>query len=114
MIVSGWAVYCVLLMVAMGCLYIFLIRPRLMLLPTFAEAFTQERTRWEAFRAWLKGRASVFTVIWGEIVAIGPDALQQLSGLDLKALFHLPDLWAAWATAMIPVALLLVKRVEKQ
>lgn len=89
--------------------YIIWVRPYLKSLPQFAEAWRTEDTTWAAIKAWLDGRRTVLIGIWGEVVAMGPDLLQQVSGLDLKTLLNLPDAWAAYVTALIPVLMLIFR-----
>lgn len=112
---SGWAFACVLLMLLLGFVYIRWVRPYLKTLPGFRDAYARERSLWEALKVWVIGRREVVIGIWGQIVAFAPDALQQLSagGIDLKALLGLPDLWAAWVIAMIPL-LMLIFRAKRE
>lgn len=93
--------------------YIIWVRPYLKSLPQFAEAWRNEDTALAAIKTWLDGRRTILIGIWGEFVAMGPDALQALSGLDLKTLLHLPDAWAAYVTALIPVLMLIFRAKAK-
>lgn len=108
-----WSFTCLALIVALVASYFAWVRPYLKSLPGLSEAFETEASTWAAFKSWLDGRKTVLIGIWGEIIALGPDALQQISGLDLKALLGLPDLWAAWVTAILPLLMLIFRAKAK-
>lgn len=93
--------------------YIIWIRPYLKTLPSWSEAWQREATTWAAFKVWLDGRRTILIGIWGELVAFLPDMLQSASGFDLKTLLFLPDMWAAWVTAFIPVLMLIFRAKAK-
>lgn len=77
-----------------GIAYAVWVRPYLKSLPQFAEVWQQEATTWAAIKAWLDGRKTILTAIWGEVIGFGPDVLQIVAGVDLKTAFGLPDNWA--------------------
>lgn len=89
--------------------YIIWVRPYLKTLPALSKAWQEEETTLAAVKVWLAGRKTILIGIWGEIVAFLPDLLQSASGLDLKTLLMLPDAWAAYVTAMIPVLMLIFR-----
>lgn len=109
MIVSAWAVTCVAVMVSLMFVYVYWVRPRLQELPALRDAYKRQATCWMALKVWLDGRKTILIGIWGQIIAFGPDALQQISGFDLKMLLGLPDLWAAWVAAVIPILMLIMR-----
>lgn len=88
------------------------LRPHLKTLPTFSEAFAKEETTWAAIKTYLEGRKTILTGIWGEIIAMGPDLLQIVAGVDLKTAMHLPDAWAAIIGGLIVPILMLVFRAK--
>lgn len=106
---SAWSVTCVLLMLLLGFAYARWVRPYLQSLLSFSEAYERQDAFWAAVKDWLNGRKVVLVGIWGQIIAFGPDALQQIAGLDLKYLLGLPDLWAAWVSAVIPLLMLILR-----
>lgn len=108
-----WSLTCLALIVGLVLSYFYWVRPYLKTLPQFSEAYAKQDSFWAAVGVWLEGRKTIMVGIWGEIIAIGPDALQQISGLDLKMLMHLPDLWAAWVTAVIPILMLILRAKSK-
>lgn len=89
--------------------YLYWVRPYLKTLPSLAEAWKQEDTAIEALKSWLDGRRTILIGIWGEIVAFLPDALNAAGALDLKTLLMLPDAWAAYVTALIPLLMLIFR-----
>jgi hypothetical protein len=105
----------IIVMAALAAVYIVWVRPRLKALPAFADLYAKEDTLWDAILAWLRGRRTYLIGIWGEIIALAPDLLQTLAGLDLKTLLLLPDAWAAYVTAAVPVLMLIfrAKAAEK-
>lgn len=92
--------------------YLYWVRPYLKTLPSLAEAWAREQTAWQAIVAWLDGRKTILTGIWGEIIAMFPDALQVISGVDLKTAFSLPDSWALIIGGIIVPILMLVFRAK--
>lgn len=99
-------------LVGFGFVYFYYARPYLKTLPTFSDAYTKEATIWAAIVTYLEGRKTIFTGIWGEIIAMGPDLLQILAGVDLKTALHLPDAWAAIVGGLIVPVLMLVFRTK--
>lgn len=89
--------------------YILWVRPYLRSLPQLSQAWAQEDTTWAAVKTWLDGRKTILVGIWGEVIAFLPDALQSASGFDLKTLLMLPDSWAAYVTALIPVIMVILR-----
>jgi len=99
-------------MAAFVAAYLYWVRPYLKTLPTFSEAFAKEATTWQAILTYLEGRKTILTGIWGEIIAMGPDLLNILGGVDLKTALHLPDAWAAIVGGIIIPVLMLVFRAK--
>lgn len=91
--------------------YIIWLRPYLKSLPSLAAAWRNEDSTLAAIKAWLDGRKTVLAAIWGEVVALGPDVLQSLSGVDLKTLLSLPDAWAGIVSFVVMI-LVIVFRVK--
>lgn len=96
-------------LVAILAVYYIWVRPYLKSLPALNDLWTFEHGYWGAFKAWLDGRKTVLVGLWGTVIAFAPDFLQQASGFDLKTLLGLPDQWAAWVTAFIPVIMLVMR-----
>lgn len=93
--------------------YVYWIRPYLRSLPQFGDLLASHDDFFGAVRAWLDGRKTVLTGLWGSIVAWAPDFLQTISGFDLKTLLHLPDQWALYVTALLPVLMVIFRAVAK-
>ena len=98
--------------------YVIWARPYLKTLPGLADIYARldqkERGWWTAVKIWLDGRKTVWTGILGTVLAIGPDLVDGIAGLDLKTLLHLPDLWALWvtqATALLTVVFRVQARI---
>jgi hypothetical protein len=98
---------------ALAAAYFIWVRPYLKSLPSFSELWAREASLWGAFKEWLDGRRTILAGLWGSVVAWAPDALQQVSGFDLKTLLHLPEQWALWVTAFIPVLMAIFRAKAK-
>lgn len=100
---------------ALVAVYVLWIRPYLRTLPGLSEIYdrldAKERSWWTAFKVWLDGRKTVWTGILGTLVAIGPDLIDGIAGIDLKSLLHLPDAWAVWAS-QVTALLMMVFRIK--
>lgn len=97
------ALFTLLVIAALIGLYIWKIRPYLKGLPSLAEIFRQEDSLFTAIRVYFEGRKTILASIWLGFIAWAPDALTAISGFDLKTLLHLPDEWALYISALIPV-----------
>lgn len=75
--------------------YVYWVRPYLRSLPQLGDLLASHDDFFGAVRAWLDGRKTVLTGIWGSIIAFAPDLLNLLNVIDLKTIFNLPDQWAA-------------------
>lgn len=104
-----WAFSCLGIIALTIAAYVYWIRPYLKTLPAFSDAWQKEASTWAAIQEWLKGRKTILIGIWGELVAFGPDALQLISGMDLKFMLGLPDLWAAWVALLIPLVMVIFR-----
>lgn len=98
-----WQAFSATALLSTAVVYWFYLRPYLQSLP---EA--------DSIGAYLKGRREILVGIWLQVLAFLPDVLQLASGLDLKYLLGLPDLWAAWVNAMIPVIMLFFRGKREQ
>lgn len=101
-----------LVIAAFAGVYLYWVRPYLKTLPSFANAWVKEATTWASVKAWLDGRKTVLTGVWGTILAMGPDALQIVSGVDLKTAFHMPDDWAIIIGGVAVPMLMLIFRTR--
>lgn len=75
-------------------IYFKYVRPHLQDLLTFKEAFAVEGSYLDKLKIYFEGRKVLFAGMWGEIIGMGPDFLQIVSGVDLKSALSLPDNWA--------------------
>lgn len=94
---------------AVVAVYVLWVRPYLRSLPQLMDVWVQEDSLWAALKVWIDGRKTILIGVWGEVIAFLPDALQAASGFDLKTLLSLPESWAAWVTAAIPVLMAIAR-----
>lgn len=97
---------------AFAVVYFVWVRPYLKSLSSFADLWHEEDDLFTAIKVWIDGRKTILSGIWGEIIGLGPDMLQIVSGVDLKTMLNLPDNWALWVSGIAVPMLMLIFRAK--